>query len=282
VSARLLDGRAIAQTLRVELQQEAATFAAAWGRAPALATLMLEGDRAAQAYARTIGRAAGDCGFSFQSVVLPAGTDRARLQEAVRDLNAAPAVDGVIVQFPLPPPLRAADAAAVLDPAKDIDGITPLNLGRLALGEEGLFPATALGGLELLRRYEIPLEGAEAVVVGRSPVVGKPLALLLLNAHATVTLCHTRTRDLGTVTRRADILCAAAGRPGLITGEMVKPGAVVVDFGTTPTPQGLRGDVDFVSVSQVAGWLTPVPGGTGPLTVLMLLRNTLRAAQRRG
>jgi methylenetetrahydrofolate dehydrogenase (NADP+)/methenyltetrahydrofolate cyclohydrolase len=182
--------------------------------------------------------------------------------------------------MPLPKHLPADLVANTLSVDKDVDGVCPANAGRLLQALPAFVPATPLGGFELLKRFEIPIRGAEAVVVGRSPIVGKPMASLLLNDHATVTICHSRTRDLGAVTRRADILVAAIGKARMITADMVKPGAAVVDFGINPTEAGIVGDVDFAAVAEVAGYITPVPGGTGPMTNVMLMRNTLSAARR--
>jgi len=211
----------------------------------------------------------------------PKGGDAA-MRAALHELNENDAVHGVIVMLPLPAPLTSATVAEQLDPEKDVDGITSTNVGRLALGLPGLYPCTPLGGIELLKRSGVTLAGAEAVVVGRSAIVGKPLALMLIAEHATVTVCHTRTRDPAAVYGRADLLCAATGKPGLITQEMVKPGATVIDFGTTPGPDGtLLGDV-APEVVGVAGRLSPIPGGTELMTTAMLLRNTVEAARRQG
>jgi methylenetetrahydrofolate dehydrogenase (NADP+)/methenyltetrahydrofolate cyclohydrolase len=208
-------------------------------------------------------------------MVLP--TERPRLTETLNALNIDPGVDAIVVQQPLPAPFSLEMVAEVLNPQKDVDGLTPVNAGRVALGQGGYVPSTPAGGMAILHHYGIPIAGAEAVVLGRSAIVGRPMAQLLLQEHATVTICHTRTRDLAAVTRRADILCVAAGRAGLITPEMVRPGAVVVDFGTNVVDDGLAGDVD-PAVSEVAAWLTPVPGGTGPVTTAILLRATVQAA----
>jgi len=196
-------------------------------------------------------------------------------------LNADPRANGIIVQMPLPGHLPASLVIDLLDPAKDVDGIHPLNAGMLMQGLlEAFVPATPAGGMELLKRYDIQLQGKHAVMVGRSNIVGRPMALLLLHQHATVTICHSRTPDLGAVTRDADILAVAVGRPHIVTGDMVKPGAVVIDFGVNVVDDGLQGDVDTESVAEVAGYITPVPGGTGPMTNAMLLANTLAAARR--
>lgn len=276
--ARILDGRAAAKEITAEVAAGVATLTSAGAPPPGLATILAGDDPASAWYARSIGRQAKAAGLASTDVrVDPAGGDDA-LRAAIDDLNADPAIHGVIVMLPLPPPLRFEIVADRLDPRKDVDGITTTNAGKLALGAPALAPATSLGGIELLKRAGIDLVGAEAVVIGRSNIVGKPLALMLLGEHATVTLCHTRTRDLAAVCRRADVLCAAAGRPGIVTAAMVKPGAVVLDFGTTPDSRGkLAGDVDFAGVGTVASWISPVPGGTDTITTAMLLRNTLKA-----
>lgn len=287
--AQLLDGRALAARLRPELAAEIAAFARTHGFPPGLAVVQVGADPASRSYSRQIARACAAVGIAHRALDLPAGSDRAALAAALEPLAADPRVFGLLVQMPVPPPLAATDVARLIPPTKDVDGISPVNAGWLAQGVEGaLAPSTPLGGLELLRAYDLATAGRHVVVVGRSSVVGRPLALLLLRrAHdsdvagreATVTICHSRTPDLAAHTRRADILLVAAGQAGLIAADMVRPGAVVVDFGTNATESGLVGDVDFAGVSQVASWITPVPGGTGPLTVVMLLRNTLAAAR---
>ena len=280
MAAQLLDGRATSRAVLAEVATGAAALRAATGVPPGVAIVLAGDDPASRSYARAIVRQAEGAGSSARLVHVDPGAGDDGLRREIEALNADPAVQGVIVQLPLPEPLTQRAVSETLDPAKDVDGITPLNAGRLFLGQPGLVPATPLGGMELLRRYGIDPTGMEAVVVGRSVVLGKPLALLLVQANATVTVCHTRTREREAICRRADLLCAATGRPGLISREMVKPGAVVLDFGTTPGPDGkLVGDVDFAAVSEVASWITPVPGGTGAMTTAVLLRNTLDAAR---
>jgi methylenetetrahydrofolate dehydrogenase (NADP+)/methenyltetrahydrofolate cyclohydrolase len=280
LTAPLLDGRAAAEAVRGEVTQAVAARVAAGQAAPGLATVLAGDDPASAWYVGSIGRQAKRAGIAWRDVrVDPKGGDAA-LRAALHELNADPNVHGVIVMLPLPAPLTSETVAEQLDPEKDVDGITSTSMGRLALGLDGLFPCTPAGGIELLKRSGVQLVGTEAVVVGRSAIVGKPLALMLLAEHATVTLCHTRTRDLAEVCRRADLLCAAVGKPGLIGPDMVKPGATVVDFGTTPGEGGkLVGDVD-PAVADVAGRLAAIPGGTELVTTAMLLRNTLRAAER--
>jgi methylenetetrahydrofolate dehydrogenase (NADP+)/methenyltetrahydrofolate cyclohydrolase len=240
-------------------------------------------DAASQIYVSGKQKACAEVGIRSFGHELPAATGAEDLRALVAELNAADEVDGILVQLPLPEHLDAAAMTALIDPAKDVDGLTPTNAGLLAQGNPALVPATPTGVLELLRESDTPLEGAEAVVVGRSELVGRPLAFLLLGENATVTVCHSRTRDLAATCRRADVLVAAVGRPALIGAEMVKPGATVIDVGINRTDDGVIGDVDFESVSHVARAITPVPGGVGPMTIAMLLRNTLKAAElRRG
>ena len=280
MTAELLDGRSHSAALIREVTATVEARVAEGKRAPGLATLLAGDDPGSVWYVGSIGKRAQRAGLTWRDVrVTPAGGDAA-LRAALHELNADAEINGVIVMLPLPEPLHASTVAEQLDPEKDVDGITSANAGRLVLGVPGLFPCTPLGGMELLKRSGVPLVGAEAVVVGRSAIVGKPLALMLLAEHATVTLCHTRTKGLAEVCRRADVLCAAVGKPGLITPEMVKPGATVVDFGTTPGEDGkLRGDV-HADVEGVAGRLATIPGGTELMTTAMLLRNTLEAARR--
>jgi methylenetetrahydrofolate dehydrogenase (NADP+)/methenyltetrahydrofolate cyclohydrolase len=210
---------------------------------------------------------------------LPGNASQEHVAEVLQSLNADPAVSGILLQLPVPAPLDGHELTSLISPLKDVDGLTPISVGRLAQGTPGLRPCTPLGCIELLDRYEIPIEGANAVVVGRSDLVGRPVAALLQHRNATVTICHSRTRDLPEVCSRADILIAAIGRPKMLGAEHVKPGAAVIDVGINRTEAGLVGDVDFDAVVEKAGWLTPVPGGVGPMTIAMLLRNTLTAAQ---
>lgn len=278
--ATLLDGKATAARIKTELKDEVAAFAARHGSAPGLACVIVGDDPASKVYVRRIAAACGEVGIRFERVALAGDAATDDLRATIARLNADPSTSGVIVQMPLPKHLDPAIVTETLDPAKDVDGITPVNAGRLFLGLPALAPSTPLGGLELLKRYGVPLVGAEAVIVGRSAIVGKPMASLLINESATVTVCHSRTRDLASVTRRADILLVAIGRPRFITADMVKPGAVVVDFGINPLEKGIVGDVDFEAASTVASAITPTPGGTGPMTNALLMRNTLTAAKR--
>jgi methylenetetrahydrofolate dehydrogenase (NADP+)/methenyltetrahydrofolate cyclohydrolase len=280
MTATILDGRALAKAMREELRAEVQQFTAASGSAPTLAVVQVAGDAASDSYVRSIGKACEAAGITFQHRLLPADTGQAALEALVRELSADAAIHGILIQLPLPQGIDAARAIALLDPRKDVDGVTPTSAGLLAQGLPSLLPNTPAGGMELLRRNGIALAGKRAVVVGRSNIVGKPMALLLLREHATVTIAHSRTPDLAGVVREADIVVAAVGRAGLISGAMLRPGAVVVDFGINVLADGrMVGDVDFDSAAAVAGAITPVPGGTGPVTNVMLLRNVLQAAR---
>ncbi len=279
MTATILDGRPLALQIEREILAEVdRRVRAGWPR-PGLAAVLIGDDAASHQYVRTKSHAGEAAGVRTDVVVLAASTTTEEVVERLRSLNAHPEMHGIIVQLPLPPHLDRARILAAIDPAKDVDGLTTLNAGRLALGTPHLTPATPAGILELLQRTHLPIAGRHAVIVGRSALVGRPLALLLLQHDATVTICHSKTKPLAEITRLADILVAAVGQPGLIVGSMVKVGAVVVDVGTSPVDGQLRGDVDRASVEPVAGYLTPVPGGVGPLTVAMLLRNTLQAAR---
>jgi len=276
MSARVLDGRAVAATLKEELRAEVSAAGA-----PGLAIVGGGGDEAAEVYARRLEALCEELGVPSRvlEVAPDASTEDAVAQ--VEELNADGDVGGVLVQLPLPDGLEEAAVLAAVDPLKDVDGVNPVNAGRLYLGMPALAPATPLAVMELLRRHDVEVAGLRAVVVGRSNITGKPLALLLLREHATVTVCHTRTADLGAVVREGELVVAAAGRPGLVRGEMVSPGAVVVDVGTNFVEGKLVGDVAYDEVAEVAAAVSPVPGGVGPLTNLMLVRNLLRAAELR-
>jgi methylenetetrahydrofolate dehydrogenase (NADP+) / methenyltetrahydrofolate cyclohydrolase len=277
MSARVLDGRAVAAELKEELRADVA----AAGALPGLAIVRGGGDEAAELYARRLEALCEDLGVSTRVVEVPDTGSTADAIAQVEELNADAEVGGILVQLPLPGGLDQTAVIAAVDPSKDVDGVNPENAGRLYLGLPALAPATPLAVMELLRRHDVELSGRRAVVVGRSNITGKPLALLLLREHATVTICHSRTADLGAVVREGELVVAAAGRPGLVTGEMVAPGAVVVDVGTNWVDGGLVGDVAYEDVAEVAGAVSPVPGGVGPLTNLMLVRNLLLAAELR-
>jgi methylenetetrahydrofolate dehydrogenase (NADP+) / methenyltetrahydrofolate cyclohydrolase len=274
VSATIIDGKAVAARVRAEVAEEVARLDVA----PGLATVLVGDDPASHIYVGGKHRASAEVGITSIRHDLPADTSEAEVLDLVARLNADPAVSGIIVQLPVPDHIDAARVTSAVDPRKDVDGLTPTNAGLLVQGRDGLVPATPSGVMELLRAYDTPLEGAHAVVVGRSDLVGKPVSSLLLAQNATVTVCHSRTRDLGEVCRSADVLVAAVGRPRLITGDMVKEGATVIDVGMNRVDNALVGDVDFEAASARARAITPVPGGVGPMTIAMLLRNTLKAA----
>lgn len=277
----ILDGRTVAEGVLAEVRAGVARLRAERGVTPTLAVVLVGDDPPSQVYVANKKRAAEAVGIATRDHLHPGGLDRAALLGLLGQLSADPGVHGILLQLPLPAGLDEDEALGAIAPAKDVDGLHPVNLGRLLTGAPGLVPCTPAGCLAILDHYGAKLEGAEAVVVGRSRLVGKPLAQLLLARHATVTMCHTRTRDLAAHTRRADLLCVAAGRPRMITGDMVKEGAWVLDIGINRLPTGkLAGDVDFDGVAARAHAVTPVPGGVGRLTPAMLMRNTLLAADR--
>jgi methylenetetrahydrofolate dehydrogenase (NADP+)/methenyltetrahydrofolate cyclohydrolase len=276
--AQLIDGRAIAQDVRAQVARDVAAFTAETGITPGLATVLVGDDPASAVYVANKRRACAEVGIADLHRHLPATTGAAEVTELLLSLNEDPAYSGILLQRPLPDGLDDAALSALIAPDKDVDALTPISAGRLLQGTPGLRPCTPLGIVELLDRHDVPLEGAEAVIVGRSDLVGKPVAHLLLQRNATVTICHSRTRDLPAVCARADVLVAAVGVPRLLGADAVKPGATVIDVGMNRLPEGLCGDVDFDAVREVAGLLTPVPGGVGPMTIAMLLRNTVTAA----
>jgi methylenetetrahydrofolate dehydrogenase (NADP+)/methenyltetrahydrofolate cyclohydrolase len=280
MTAKIIDGKAVAQKLRAEWRKRAAALAA-HGIVPGLAVVMVGENPASAVYVRNKERACAEVGLNSQLRRLPADCSEAELIACLEALNADPAVHGIIVQLPLPPHLDAARALQALDAEKDVDGFNWRNLGALVEDRPRFVPCTPLGVMQLLEHEAIAIGGRTAVVVGRSSTVGKPQALLLLARNATVTICHSRTPDLSRYTRDADILVVAAGKPGLVTGEMVKPGAAVIDVGMNRLADGsLAGDVDFDGARRRAGYITPVPGGVGPMTVAMLIGNTIVAAER--
>jgi len=281
MAARIIDGKAVAAAVRSRVAEEVTSFEAEYGRTPLLVTVIVGDDPASEVYVKGKHRACGEVGMRSLHHGLPAETTEDELLGLVGELNRDPDVDGILVQLPVPEQIDPDRIIAAIDPAKDVDGLTPVNAGRLAQGMAGLVSCTPSGVMELLRHEGIELEGAEAVVVGRSKLVGIPVARLLLAANATVTSCHSRTRDLPAVCRRADVLIAAVGVPRLLGADAVKPGAVVIDVGVNRTDDGLVGDVDFEAAAEIASAITPVPGGVGPMTVAMLLVNTLAAARAR-
>ena len=276
--ATILDGKAVAARLRAGLAQRIAGLAFR----PGLVVVRVGEDPASGVYVRNKDRAAQEAGFASRTVHLPESTTEAELLATIAALNADAEVDGILVQLPLPPRLRAEVAIAAVDPAKDVDGFHPLNAGRLASDLPGLVPCTPRGVMHLLAETGLRLRGLRALVLGRSQIVGRPMAQLLLGADCTVTIAHSRTEDLAGECARADILVAAVGRPGTVRGEWVKPGAAVIDVGINRAPDGrLVGDVDFAAAAERAGFITPVPGGVGPMTIACLLENTLEAALAR-
>lgn len=281
MTATILDGRQLAQELRDQLQVEIAAYNAQHSAPLQLAVVQVRGDAASDRYVRSIRKLCDTVGIVFRLDLLPADVSQDDFDADIAALSANDNIHGILIQMPLPATLSAERGVLQLDYRKDVDGIHPMNAGLLAQGRAAMVPNTPAGGMALLKRYGVELRGKRAALVGRSPIVGRPMALLLLQADATVTICHSRTPDLGAVLRDCDIVVAAAGRPGLITGAMLRPGAVVLDFGINVQPDGsIVGDVDFDAASAVASALTPVPGGTGPVTNVMLLRNVLTAATR--
>jgi len=282
VSAQVIDGKAVAAEVRGRIAREVEELAeASGGRVPGLATVLVGEDPASQVYVGNKRKSTEEVGMRSIHHGLDAATSQDELLAVVAELNADDDVDGILVQLPLPEQVDQDAAIAAIDPAKDVDGLTAGSAGLLAQGRPGLVPCTPQGVMELLDHAGVDPDGADAVVIGRSILVGRPMASLLLNASATVTVCHSHTRDLGAVCRRADILVAAVGRPRMVQGDWVKPGAAVIDVGVNRTEDGLVGDVDFNAAVDVAGAISPVPGGVGPMTIAMLLQNTLRAARAR-
>jgi methylenetetrahydrofolate dehydrogenase (NADP+)/methenyltetrahydrofolate cyclohydrolase len=283
MSATIIDGRAVADAIEEEVRQRVAALVATGGAPPGLEVVLCGDDPASATYVAGKSRASARVGIRSVVHTPPVSSTTEELVALVERLDADDAVDAILVQLPLPAQVdqdRILDAVA---PEKDVDGFHPRNLGLLAEGRPGIAPCTPSGCMELLRRYDVPVRGARAVIVGRSVIVGRPMALLLLNADATVTVCHSRTRELAAVCREADILVAAVGRPGLVDASFVKPGACVIDVGMNRVDGRLCGDVDRASVEPVAGWLTPVPRGVGPMTIAMLMRNAVDLAEgRRG
>ncbi|MGN0890085.1 MAG: bifunctional methylenetetrahydrofolate dehydrogenase/methenyltetrahydrofolate cyclohydrolase FolD [Candidatus Spyradenecus sp.] len=288
--AELIDGKALAAAMRSEMKDKVAALRAQTGVTPGLGVVLVGEDPASKSYVTAKERALAEAGMASRDIRLPAETTQAELLQVIAELNGDPAVHGILVQLPLPKGLDEAEVIRAIAPEKDVDGFTPVNVGKMVIGEECYLPCTPHGVMKMLERAGVATKGKHAVVVGRSNIVGKPVAHLLAAKHggnATVTLCHTATQDLAAFTRQADILVVASGRPNTVTGEMVKPGAVVIDVGVnrvpcagTKTGYRLCGDCDFESVAAVASKLTPVPGGVGPMTITMLLENTYQAAVR--
>lgn len=281
MGAKIIDGKASAAGVRARVAEGVAEFTAKHGRAPGLVGVQVGTDPASEIYQSMKERTALEAGMAARRITLPEETTQDELDRVIDELNADDTVDGMLVQLPVPAQLSEPAIAARIHPDKDVDGFGAASLGRLIRGESTLVACTPSGVMHLLQEAGVPLSGATAVVVGRSLIVGKPMALLLLAEHATVTVAHSRTKDLPALCRTADILVAAVGQAEMIRGDWIKPGAAVIDVGTNRTDAGLVGDVAFDEAAEVAGWLTPVPGGVGPMTIAFLLANTLQAARRR-
>ncbi len=285
MTARIIDGKAVADRLNADTAAKVAAYAKAHGRAPGLAVVLVGEDPASQVYVRNKGKSTVAAGMLSFEHKLAADTSEAEILALVRRLNDDPRVDGILFQLPVPKHINADRVIDTIDPDKDVDGFHVINAGRLAVGFDGFVPCTPLGCMHLLDDAGVKLEGAEAVVIGRSNLVGKPVSQLLLRRNATVTMAHSRTKDLAAVCRRADIVIAAVGRPRMVQADWIKPGATVIDVGINRIEEGgknrLVGDVDYDAAAKVAGAITPVPGGVGPMTIACLLRNTLVSAERR-
>ncbi len=288
MSAILIDGKKIAEEIRAELTRKIATLAGR-GVVPGLAVILVGDNPASVSYVTGKEKACAEIGIQSFETRFPEDVSEARLLDKIAECNRDPSVHGILIQLPLPGHIDERRVIGAIDPAKDVDGFTPINLGRMLLEEPCYVPCTPLGIIEMLTRSDVPLNGANAVVVGRSNIVGKPLANLLIrkSINATVTVCHTGTKDLASKVKAADIVIACAGRPGLVSADMIKPGACVIDVGVNRVPDATKkkgyrlcGDVDFDAIEKIAGWITPVPGGVGPMTITMLLSNTIDAALR--
>ena len=279
MSATIIDGKEVATRVRAEVARDVATFRERMGMAPGLATILVGEDPASEVYVRNKRKASAEVGIADFHQHLPSDATQDDVAAAIEDCNGNPEVSGILLQLPVPKGLNGKELTALIQADKDVDGLTHVSAGRLMQGAPGLRPCTPLGVIELLDSYSVALEGAEAVVVGRSDLVGKPVAFLLLERNATVTMCHSRTRELPAVCSRADVLIAAIGRAEMLGADYVKPGAAVIDVGINRTEDGLKGDVQFEAVAEKAGLITPVPGGVGPMTIAMLLRNTVTAAK---
>ncbi len=280
--AKIIDGKDISSQIRVEIAEQTKAYIEKTGEKPGLAVIIVGEDPASKVYVRNKKRACEEVGFYSEEIALPAETDMATLKSVIDRLNADDKIHGILVQLPLPKHLDEGEVIMAINPRKDVDAFHPVNVGRVMSGGYTFVPCTPAGVMELLRRSGVEVAGKECVVVGRSNIVGKPMAMLLLEANGTVTVCHSRTKDLAQVCKRADILVSAVGRPYFITSDMVKEGAVVIDVGINRLPDGkLVGDVDYAAVEPIASYITPVPGGVGPMTITMLLKNTLTAAENK-
>jgi methylenetetrahydrofolate dehydrogenase (NADP+) / methenyltetrahydrofolate cyclohydrolase len=279
MAAQIIDGKAVAARVRAQVAEDVKAFTEEHGRPPGLATILVGEDPASAVYVGGKQKASAEVGIEGFSHKLAGDVSEQEVGDLIEQLNADEKVSGILCQLPVPDHMDGVRLTGLIDATKDVDGLTPESAGLLALGREGLRPCTPLGSMILLEEAGAELKGAEAVVIGRSNLFGKPMAQLLLQSHATVTMCHSRTRDLAGVARRADVLIAATGRPKMVGGDWIKPGATVIDVGINRTDDGLVGDVDFDAAVEVAGAITPVPGGVGPMTIACLLRNTLQAAR---
>jgi len=280
MTAKIIDGKTIAQQVRAEWKLRADALKAR-GTTPGLAVIIVGEDPASKVYVANKVKACAELGLHSEHIVLPADTSEATLLDRIAKLNSDPKIHGILVQLPVPRHINSDKVLNAISPDKDVDGFHPMNVGALVTGNMRFAPCTPYGAMKLLEKSGVSIEGKHAVVVGRSNIVGKPMALLLLQANATVTICTSRTRDLAKFTRDADILVVATGKAKMISGDMIKPGAAVIDVGINRMPDGkLCGDVDFDTAREVAGWITPVPGGVGPMTITMLVANTVQAAER--
>ena len=279
MAAEILSGKEMSETLRQEIAERVARLKEQ-GITPGLAVILVGNDPASEIYVRNKGNGCAETGMYSRTLNMPEETSQEQLEAAIEELNADPAIHGILVQLPLPEHLDEQAALAKILPEKDVDGFHLINAGHMLTGTEGVVACTPRGALYMIKRTGLDLNGKEAVVIGRSNIVGKPMAMLLLRENCTVTMCHSRTRNLAEHTRRADILVAAVGKAGFVTADMVKPGAVVIDVGINRVDGKVKGDVDYDAVKETAGWITPVPGGVGKMTITMLLANTVEAAER--
>ena len=277
---RILDGNHVRDRIKAECRPRVERLVSDAGRAPGLAVVLVGDNSASQVYVRSKTKTAAELGMGSETITRPASITTKELLTLIRELNERPEIDGILVQLPLPAHIDSQRVLLAVAPEKDVDGFHPCNVGLLSTGRPGLRPCTPAGVIQILKRYEIPIAGSNAVVVGRSDIVGKPMSMLLLHENATVTVCHSRTRDLPAVCRTADILVAAIGRAAMITADYIKPGAVVIDVGVNRVDGKIVGDVEFATVSKIAGKITPNPGGVGPMTIAMLMQNTVRAAEQ--
>ncbi|MBQ9211897.1 MAG: bifunctional methylenetetrahydrofolate dehydrogenase/methenyltetrahydrofolate cyclohydrolase FolD [Clostridia bacterium] len=282
MAAQILDGKVMSQTLRAEIALRVSRLQAEKGMVPGLAVILVGNDPASEIYVRNKGNGCQEVGMYSETITLPEDATQETLEAEIDRLNQDPRIHGILVQLPLPKHLDEAAALARILPEKDVDGFHLLNAGKLMTGGTGVRPCTPKGALYMIHQAEMDLSGKQAVVIGRSNIVGKPMAMLLLQENCTVTICHSRTKNLPEITRQADILVAAVGKAGFVSSDMVKPGAIVIDVGINRVDGKVRGDVDFDQVKEIAGWITPVPGGVGKMTITMLLQNTLEAAERAG